>query len=91
MPLVYCDKEKIILAIQGLIENSVKYTPDYGRIEVSLSVLKKFLRVSIRDNGMGIPKNDQDKLFTKLYSLLYLTSSTSIKLLAKSKLHILYM
>lgn len=67
LPLVYCDKEKIILAIQGLIENSVKYTPDYGRIEVSLSVLKKFLKVSIRDNGMGIPKIDQDKLFTKFF------------------------
>ena len=67
LPLVYCDKEKIILAIQGLIENSVKYTPDYGRIEVSLSVLKKFLKVSIRDNGMGIPKSDQDKLFTKFF------------------------
>lgn len=67
LPMVYCDPEKIILAIQGLLENAVKYTPNYGRIEVSLSVLKKYLKVSIRDNGVGIPKKDQDKLFTKFF------------------------
>jgi len=67
LPLVYCDDTKMILVFQGLLENAVKYTGEYGRIEVTLTPLKKFLQVSIKDNGVGIPKNDQDKMFTKFF------------------------
>lgn len=67
LPQVYCDETKIILAFQGLLENAVKYTSDYGRIEVTLVPLKKFLKVSIKDNGVGIPKGEQDKMFTKFF------------------------
>jgi len=67
LPQIYCDKDKITLAIQGLLENAVKYTPAYGHIEIQVSVLKRYIKVMIKDNGVGIPRNQQEKLFTKFF------------------------
>lgn len=67
LPQVYCDKDKLTLAIQGLLENAVKYTPAYGHIDVQVIPLKRYLKISIKDNGVGIPRNQQDKLFTKFF------------------------
>jgi signal transduction histidine kinase len=55
------------LVLQNLLENAVKYTPEYGRIEVVLEPGEKFLRVRVKDNGVGIPAEDQAKLFSKFF------------------------
>lgn len=67
IPHVYIDKQKMGLAIQNLIENAVKYTPEYGRIEVGVEAGEKFLKIRVKDNGVGIPKKDQEKLFSKFF------------------------
>jgi len=50
-----------------LLENAVKYTPDHGKIEIVISDFKKHIKVSVKDNGVGIPEEDQEKLFTKFF------------------------
>jgi len=67
VPLVYMDKQKMVLVLQNLIENSVKYTPENGKIEISIEAGKRFLNVSVKDNGVGIPEKDRSKLFSKFF------------------------
>ncbi|MEA1963032.1 MAG: ATP-binding protein [Patescibacteria group bacterium] len=67
LPKIYFDKSKMNLVLQNLLENAVKYTPEFGKIEVSLELGDEFLKVRIKDNGVGIPEKDQEKLFSKFF------------------------
>ncbi len=67
VPLVYMDPKKIILVLQNLIENAVKYTPEMGKIQIKIESKDKFIRFYIKDNGVGIPKADHEKLFSKFF------------------------
>ena len=67
LPKIYFDKKKMDLVLQNLLENAVKYTPEFGKIEVSLELGDEFLKVKIKDNGVGIPEKDQEKLFSKFF------------------------
>lgn len=67
IPKIYMDKEKIELVIQNLLENSVKFTPKGGKITLKIKVGKKDIKIIVGDNGLGIPKKNQKKLFTKFF------------------------
>ncbi|OGF26415.1 hypothetical protein A2331_05785 [Candidatus Falkowbacteria bacterium RIFOXYB2_FULL_34_18] len=67
IPLVYMDRQKMGLVLQNLLENAVKYTPEFGKIEIFFEVGIHFLKIKIKDNGVGIPKEDQKKLFSKFF------------------------
>ncbi len=67
IPYVYIDREKIRLVLQNLLENAVKYTPENGKITLEIKKNKKNLVIRIKDNGVGIPKKDQEKLFSKFF------------------------
>lgn len=64
---VYVDKEKISLALQNIIDNAIKYTPAKGRVEVTVEKDKEEVVIKVKDNGYGIPKKEQDELFTKFF------------------------
>ncbi len=66
-PLVYMDKQKMILVLQNILENAVKYTPEHGKIEIKVKNNKDNLEIAIKDNGVGIPQKDQAKLFSKFF------------------------
>lgn len=53
--------------IDSLVENAIKFTPEGGRIRVSLSVKDTFLVFQITDTGIGIPLEDQPHVFEKFY------------------------
>ena len=67
LPKAIVDVEKIKLAIQNLLENAMRYTKSGGEILVSLRHLKKEIEFSVRDTGIGIPKNQQARVFTKFF------------------------
>jgi NADPH-dependent 2,4-dienoyl-CoA reductase/sulfur reductase-like enzyme/rhodanese-related sulfurtransferase/two-component sensor histidine kinase len=56
-------------AIRNIIENAIKYTPDHGRISVSLNVLPadKKCSIQVKDSGYGIPRSELPKIFTPFY------------------------
>jgi len=67
--IVKVDVEKISLAVKNLIENALKYTPEKGKVEVSVKERKRKheLVFSVKDTGVGIPKNQQERIFTKFF------------------------
>ncbi len=67
LPLVKVDVEKMSVAIQNLIDNAIRYTPREGEVRVSLKYAKKEVEFSVRDTGIGIPKEQQKRVFTKFF------------------------
>lgn len=67
LPKVKMDAEKIKLAIINLIDNSIKYTYPGGKLEIGLSCGIKEVEFKIKDNGMGIPKNQHERVFSKFF------------------------
>jgi signal transduction histidine kinase len=67
MPKIYIDNQKMELVLQNLIENAVKYTPEFGKIEIAVEFTNTFFKFKIKDNGVGIPEKDQKKLFSKFF------------------------
>ncbi len=70
IPLKFsADKRLLGIVFQNILSNSINYTPDGGSIHLSLSLdrSKKNIVFKVTDNGYGIPKNQQAKIFTKLF------------------------
>lgn len=53
--------------ITNLISNAIKYTPDEGKVTVTVRAHAKTIQVSVKDNGWGIPKYAQDQIFSKFF------------------------
>lgn len=66
-PKVRIDKEKIGVVIQNLLENAIKYTEQGGKIKITLDNDEKNVIFKIEDSGVGIPKSQQDRIFTKFF------------------------
>jgi len=65
LPVLNVDAARLVSAFANLIENAVKYTPEGGRVDVSLGVERDALVFRVRDNGYGISAEDQAKLFQR--------------------------
>ncbi|WP_391559416.1 ATP-binding protein [Robertmurraya sp.] len=61
------DREKIEQVLTNLVGNSIKYSPNGGNITLNLVEAKGILRLDITDEGLGIPENVGDSIFTKFY------------------------
>jgi two-component system phosphate regulon sensor histidine kinase PhoR len=61
------DTDKLRQILMNLIENAVKYSPDGGRIEVGLETRDSRVRVIVRDEGIGIPPGEEQRIFGKFY------------------------
>lgn len=53
--------------VSNLLENAIKYTPDGGRVRVTLEANGDFLVLRVADTGIGIPQKDQPYIFDKFY------------------------
>ena len=61
------DSEWTEESIFNILENGVKYTHDNGKIEVSLQETINFIRIDIKDNGIGIDKSEFNNIFKRFY------------------------
>ena len=68
-PRVAADGEKVKQVLVNLIENAVKYSTGGGTIEVSLRNVDDRVRFSVRDDGLGIPLVEQQRIFEKFHRL----------------------
>ncbi|MFC2131056.1 sensor histidine kinase [Bacteroidota bacterium] len=65
--IVQADSDLLKIAFSNLITNSYKYTRGGGRIDVKLETDNKNVVITVSDNGIGIPKEAQDKIFNEFY------------------------
>ena len=63
------DTDKLGMALSNLIDNAIKYNVTGGSVTVKIERLpdKPYLKISVKDTGVGIPTEDMDKLFTKFF------------------------
>ncbi len=64
---VYADAGAVKQMLRIFIENSIKYTPDGGTITLSSRRKENKLAVTVEDTGVGIPKEEQTKIFERFY------------------------
>jgi PAS domain S-box-containing protein len=67
LPRVSADLDKARQVLVNLVENAVKYSPEGGRVEVEVSEQDGNVRFGVRDEGLGIAPEDQDRIFEKFY------------------------
>ena len=65
--LVYQDEKKIHNTLLNLLTNAIKYSGEDKPIEIEMEVKKETVRVIIKDHGIGIPKKDQQNMFSLFF------------------------
>lgn len=60
---VWFDKEKMDSILKNIISNSLKYTPENGKVSIWASTTTDTWKIIVKDTGIGIPSNEQSKLF----------------------------
>ena len=67
IPKVLIDVEKIIIVLENIIDNAIRYTLPGGRVGIFLSYTAEGIKFCVKDNGMGIPMNQQKNVFKKFF------------------------
>jgi signal transduction histidine kinase/tetratricopeptide (TPR) repeat protein len=67
IPLLDVDKDAMSQALNNLLDNAVKFSPDRKEIDVILKKDDKNIILEVRDKGIGIPPDEWDKVFDKFY------------------------
>jgi PAS domain S-box-containing protein len=69
LPRVRGDAERTRQVLANLLDNAIKYSPDGGRIEVIVDTDNRHVSFAVRDEGLGIPLGEQERIFDKFYRL----------------------
>lgn len=67
LPPIFADIDKIKIAFSNVIENAIKYTSGGGKVVVNAARNGDFIEISVKDNGVGIPANQQKNIFQKFF------------------------
>ena len=67
LPKAKLDKRYTHMTIENLLSNAVKYTPENGTVNFTITINNNSMHCEVKDTGMGIPKQEQDKIFGKMY------------------------
>ncbi|RYE21288.1 MAG: PAS domain S-box protein [Sphingobacteriales bacterium] len=75
--MVYADQQRIEQVIINLISNAVKYSPNADRIIIRASAANNKIKVSVQDFGIGIEKEQHDRIFSRFYRVENLAAHMS--------------
>ena len=67
LPVVQADRLRIHDVLENVVSNAVKYTDNGGKIQIGADILGGKVHIWVRDNGIGIAEEDQDKLFDRFF------------------------
>lgn len=63
------DRNRCLAAFQYLLDNAVQFNADGGRVEIEMTETPQAVRVQIRDTGIGIPPEEQERVFAPFYQV----------------------
>ena len=66
-PRILIDRDRLRMVIENLVGNAIKYNQKHGTISISVIRKAKKIEISIADSGIGIPRKDYDRIFSKFY------------------------
>ena len=69
LPPVAADAEKVSHVLDNLLENAIKYSPEGGRVSVSVEADNGRIRFAVADEGLGIPAAERERIFEKFHRL----------------------
>jgi len=61
------DPNRLAQVVGNLLSNAIKYSPDGGDVELAAERAGDGVRLSVRDHGLGIPRDQQGRIFTKFF------------------------
>lgn len=65
--MVRGDSERLEQVLTNIISNAIKYSPSADRVDVQLTSSEDTVTISVRDYGIGVPKEHQEKIFERFY------------------------
>ena len=67
VPALVGDRGRLAQVLDNLVSNALKFTPEGGRVEVRTSVTDDYVRLDVEDSGIGIPAEEQPRLFERFF------------------------
>jgi len=67
VPNVVVDRERLAQALQNLVANALRFTPDGGEVTVAAALRPETFEIAVRDTGIGIAPNEFDRVFERIY------------------------
>jgi signal transduction histidine kinase len=68
-PVIAGDGDRLAQVFTNLISNAISYTPEGGRIRVTVTPSRGGVAISVRDTGIGIPLHEQERIFERFYQV----------------------
>ncbi|MDX1413843.1 MAG: ATP-binding protein [Candidatus Promineifilaceae bacterium] len=68
-PTIIGDERRLTQVLNNLVSNAIKYSPDGSTVVINGEVHPHYVTVSVRDEGIGIPLHEQDRIFQKFARL----------------------
>ena len=69
LPLIYADPHITQRILENLLDNAIKFSPQNGTISITAAANDRFITISVADEGPGIPKEQQGKIFQRFTQL----------------------
>ena len=69
LPAASGDLKSLERALMALVDNAIKFSPLGGDVDINLTEKDDSVRVAVRDHGIGIPKENQPRIFDRFYHL----------------------
>ncbi|HET6486519.1 MAG TPA: HAMP domain-containing sensor histidine kinase, partial [Spirochaetia bacterium] len=63
------DERRVRQVLLNLLSNALKFTPEDGSVEISMSAMDGALEVSVQDSGIGIPRQELERIFDAFYQI----------------------
>src|SRR5262245_30667600 len=67
-PVIVSDGDRVLQIISNLLTNAFRWTPDGGRVDLTLAADNGTVRVDVADTGPGVDPGDKDRIFRAFYS-----------------------
>ncbi len=67
LPIIQTDPDRLTQALDNLVSNAIKFTPEGGKIKLTVNLLENKIEFWVIDTGIGIPVEDQRHLFVPFY------------------------